>query len=50
MSLAFDEHGRPFIVIKDQDSKVRIKGVDAIKVLSLPFRGTFLLPNLLPTL
>lgn len=33
MSLAFDEYGRPFIVIKEQDSKVRIKGVDAIKVL-----------------
>ena len=32
MSLAFDEYGRPFIVIKEQDSKVRIKGVDAIKV------------------
>ena len=34
MSLAFDEYGRPFIVIKEQDSKVRIKGVDAIKVLN----------------
>lgn len=32
MSLAFDEYGRPFIVIKEQDSKIRIKGVDAIKV------------------
>jgi T-complex protein 1 subunit epsilon len=33
MSLAFDEYGRPFIVIKEQDSKTRIKGIDAIKVL-----------------
>lgn len=33
MSLAFDEYGRPFIVLKEQDSKRRIKGVDAIKVL-----------------
>lgn len=32
MSLAFDEYGRPFIVLKEQDSKQRIKGVDAIKV------------------
>ena len=32
MSLAFDEYGRPFIVIKEQDTKTRIKGVDAIKV------------------
>jgi T-complex protein 1 subunit epsilon len=32
MSLAFDEYGRPYIVIKEQDEKIRIKGVDAIKV------------------
>lgn len=31
MSLAFDEYGRPFIVLKEQDSKIRIKGIDAIK-------------------
>ena len=34
MSLAFDEYGRPFIILKEQDTKQRIKGVDAIKVLS----------------
>lgn len=33
MSLAFDEYGRPFIVLREQDTKTRIKGVDAIKVL-----------------
>ncbi len=32
MSLAFDEYGRPFIVLREQDTKHRIKGVDAIKV------------------
>lgn len=31
MSLAFDEFGRPFIIIREQDKKARIKGVDAIK-------------------
>lgn len=33
MSLAFDEYGRPFIILKEQDTKTRIKGVDAIKVI-----------------
>ena len=28
MSLAFDEYGQPFIVLKEQDSKVRIKGTE----------------------
>ncbi len=32
MSLAFDEYGRPFIILKEQDTKTRIKGIDAIKV------------------
>lgn len=31
MSLAFDEFGRPFIIIKEQDSKKRIKGIEALK-------------------
>jgi len=31
MSLAFDEYGRPFIVLKEQDTKVRIKGIEALK-------------------
>ena len=35
MSLAFDEYGRPFIVLREQDTKTRIKGIDAIKVISL---------------
>lgn len=31
MSLAFDENGRPFIIIQEQDKKVRLKGIDALK-------------------
>eukprot|EP00958_Prasinococcus_capsulatus_P016402 scaffold1809_cov386-Prasinococcus_capsulatus_cf.AAC.31 len=31
MSLAFDEYGRPFIIVKDQGRKTRLKGVDAQK-------------------
>lgn len=50
MSLAFDEYGRPFIVIREQDSKVRIKGVDAIKVHQFLHRETYLLLNQLPIL
>ncbi|GAB6019250.1 T-complex protein 1 subunit epsilon [Chamberlinius hualienensis] len=30
-TLAFDEYGRPFIIIKDQDRKKRITGIDALK-------------------
>ena len=32
MSLAFDEYGRPFIIIREQDRKRRIKGLEAHKV------------------
>ena len=38
MSLAFDEYGRPFIVLREQDTKKRIKGIDAIKVTRITFR------------
>ncbi|KAL6744908.1 T-complex protein, epsilon subunit [Haematococcus lacustris] len=31
MSLAFDEYGRPFIIIRDQGAKSRVKGIDAVK-------------------
>ncbi|XP_780016.1 T-complex protein 1 subunit epsilon [Strongylocentrotus purpuratus] len=30
-SLAFDEYGRPFIIIRDQDSKSRLTGIEAQK-------------------
>ena len=32
MSLAFDEYGRPFIIIRDQAQKQRLKGLEAQKV------------------
>lgn len=32
MSMVFDEYGRPFIILRDQEAKERIKGVEAIKV------------------
>ncbi|RLN52105.1 hypothetical protein BBJ29_001641 [Phytophthora kernoviae] len=31
MSMVFDEYGRPFIILRDQERKERIKGVEAIK-------------------
>jgi len=31
MSLAFDEFGRPFIILKEQEKKKRLKGLDAYK-------------------
>ena len=31
MSLAFDEYGRPFIIVKEQAQKERIKGIAAQK-------------------
>ena len=48
MSLAFDEFGRPYIILREQDKKSRLKGIDAFKVpflLSLPF----IFKNLSPT-
>jgi len=38
MSLAFDEYGRPFIVIKDAESKKRVKGLEAQKANILAAR------------
>lgn len=32
MNLAFDEYGRPFIIIREQRAKERVKGIEAIKV------------------
>lgn len=31
MALAFDEYGRPFIIIRDQETKARVRGLDAQK-------------------
>ena len=35
-ALAFDEFGRPFIIIKDQSTKKRLKGIEAHKVGQKP--------------
>lgn len=32
MSLAFDEFGRPYIILREQDKKSRLKGIEAIKI------------------
>lgn len=32
-SIAFDEYGRPFIIIRDQDKQKRLTGIDALKVV-----------------
>jgi len=32
MSLVFDEYGRPYIIIREQDQKTRLKGIEAQKV------------------
>ncbi|KAF9620519.1 hypothetical protein IFM89_013140 [Coptis chinensis] len=31
MALAFDEYGRPFIIVRDQEHKTRLRGIDAQK-------------------
>ncbi len=44
-SLAFDEFGRPFIIIRDQSTKKRLKGIEAHKVNvcgRIEARGTLL--------
>ena len=35
-SLAFDEFGRPFLILRDQENQRRLSGKDAIKVSSEP--------------
>lgn len=35
--LAFDEYGRPFIIIRDQESEKRLTGLDALKVILISF-------------
>lgn len=33
--MAFDENGRPFIILREQDLKERLSGLDAQKVISI---------------
>ena len=37
-SLAFDEYGRPFLILRDQDHQKRITGKDAIKVFAVCYK------------
>ena len=37
MSLAFDEAGRPLIILREQGKKKRVKGAEAHKVSIAPF-------------
>lgn len=36
-SVAFDEYGRPFIIIRDQEQQKRLTGNDALKVSFLKY-------------
>ena len=36
-NIAFDEYGRPFLILRDQDRQSRLTGKDAIKVSSYRF-------------
>lgn len=38
-SLTFDEYGRPFLILRDQDTQKRLTGNDAIKVRFRPCAG-----------
>lgn len=39
MSLIYDEYGRPYIIIRDQETKTRLKGLDAQKANILAARA-----------
>ena len=34
--IAFDEFGRPFVILKDQSTKKRLAGIQAQKVVLIP--------------
>ncbi len=46
MSLVFDEYGRPFVILREQQQKARIKGVEAQKANIMAARSV---SNLLRT-
>jgi T-complex protein 1 subunit epsilon len=46
MSLIFDEYGRPFIILREQQAHGRIKGIDAQKANIMAARSV---SNLLRT-
>lgn len=42
-TVAFDEFGRPFIIIRDQENQKRLTGNDALKVILLDVSYVFML-------
>lgn len=38
-TITFDEYGRPFIILRDQEKQKRITGIDAIKVKAYLFNN-----------
>lgn len=36
-AVAFDEYGRPFIILRDQERQKRLTGIDALKVSYFSF-------------
>ena len=34
MSLAFDEFGKPYLIVREQTKKKRVKGIEAVRVRS----------------
>ena len=48
MSLTFDEYGRPYIILKEQEGKKRVRGIDALKVSIRLFSKIFWLQELSP--
>lgn len=33
-SIAFDDYGRPFIILKNQDQQKQLTGIEAVKVVT----------------
>jgi hypothetical protein len=46
MSLVFDEYGRPFVVLREQQTRGRVKGIEAHKVSLILTKTCFESPNL----
>ena len=40
-NIAFDEYGRPFLILRDQDKQSRLTGKDAIKVSFLSINSLY---------
>lgn len=49
-SIAFDEYGRPFIILRDQDKQKRLTGNDALKVSFYYYFARYFQNNIITTL